>query len=106
MGVGEARRGAFGTDAFGRRAESAARFFSTPQDIIGQTVVVAAWKTQRLERLLNSSTDLTRQDKELTEQIADLTRQIHAMLTKAGRGSRRPVLEEAVALAAQKPSVP
>jgi len=41
-------------------------------------------ETRKLERLLNSNTDLTRQDKELTEQIADLTRQIHAVLTKAG----------------------
>jgi uncharacterized membrane protein len=157
MGVGEARHGAFGSDAFGRRAERAARFFGTPQYIVGQTIVVVAWialnsvavglrwdpypfillnlafstqaayaaplillaesrqaerdrissvkaeqrhdemerkdderldairaETRKLERLLNSNTDLTRQDKELTEHIADLTRQIHAVLTKAG----------------------
>jgi uncharacterized membrane protein len=36
-------RGAFGTDAFGRRAEQAARFFGTPQYIIGQSLVVVAW---------------------------------------------------------------
>jgi uncharacterized membrane protein len=35
--------GAFGNDAFGRLAESAARFFGTPQYIVGQTVAVAAW---------------------------------------------------------------
>ena len=142
--------GAFGTDAFGRLAEKAARFFGTPQYIVGQTVAVLAWvvanSTQlhlgfawdvypfialnllfslqaayaaplillaqtrqadrdklrsdrvdknhnRLERaanaetdkifeLLQSNTDLTVQDKELTEQVADLTRQIHAHLTK------------------------
>jgi uncharacterized membrane protein len=34
---------AFGEDAFGRRAESAARFFGTPQYILGQTIVVVAW---------------------------------------------------------------
>jgi uncharacterized membrane protein len=34
---------AFGEDAFGRRAEAAARFFGTPQYILGQTVLVIAW---------------------------------------------------------------
>ena len=45
---------------------------------------VAALKTEtdKLEALLESNTDLTRQDKELTEQVAALTREIHAMLTK------------------------
>jgi uncharacterized membrane protein len=36
-------RGAFGNDAFGRIAERAARFFGTPQYILGQTVAVLAW---------------------------------------------------------------
>jgi uncharacterized membrane protein len=47
---------------------------------------VAALKaeTDKLEALLQSNTDLTRQDKELTEQVATLTRQIHAALTKPG----------------------
>jgi uncharacterized membrane protein len=35
--------GAFGNDAFGRLAEKAARFFGTPQYIVGQTVAVAVW---------------------------------------------------------------
>src|SRR6516164_7126915 len=35
--------GAFGNDAFGRIAESAARFFGTPQYIVGQTVAVGLW---------------------------------------------------------------
>jgi uncharacterized membrane protein len=35
--------GTFGPDAFGRGAERAARFFGTPQYIVGQTLVVAAW---------------------------------------------------------------
>lgn len=45
---------------------------------------VAAIKaeTDKLEALLESNTDLTRQDKELTEQVAALTREIHAALTK------------------------
>jgi uncharacterized membrane protein len=146
--------GAFGHDAFGRRAERAARFFGTPQYILGQTVVVVAWvvlnavalvshwdpypfillnlgfslqaayaaplillaqtrqaerdklaadtsdrrhdvverqggerlaairaETSRLQTLLEANTDLTKQDKELTEQVAALTREIHAHLT-------------------------
>lgn len=35
--------GPFGSDVFGRRAESFARFFGTPKFLIGQTVIVAAW---------------------------------------------------------------
>jgi uncharacterized membrane protein len=35
--------GAFGQDAFGRGAERVARFFGTPQYILGQTIVVVAW---------------------------------------------------------------
>jgi uncharacterized membrane protein len=35
--------GAFGEDAFGRRAEKLARFFGTPQYIVGQTIIVAVW---------------------------------------------------------------
>jgi uncharacterized membrane protein len=38
-----ADHGAFGEDPFGRGAERAARFFGTPQYIIGQTLVVIAW---------------------------------------------------------------
>jgi uncharacterized membrane protein len=36
-------RGAFGNDSFGRLAEKAARFFGTPQYIVGQSVAVLAW---------------------------------------------------------------
>ena len=141
--------GAFGNDAFGRLAESAARFFGTPQYIVGQTVAVIAWvlinstqlhlgfawdvypfialnllfslqaayaaplillaqtrqadrdklqaeqadthhtqleaaaklETDKLLELLQTNTDLTKQDKELTEQVANLAKQIHALLT-------------------------
>jgi len=38
-----AHRGTFGEDEFGRRAEQAARFFGTPQYILGQTIVVIVW---------------------------------------------------------------
>ena len=34
---------AFGSDAFGRRAERVARFFGTPQYIGGQTLIVIVW---------------------------------------------------------------
>ena len=37
--------GTFGPDAFGRAAEHAARFFGTPQYIIGQSIVVVLWIT-------------------------------------------------------------
>ncbi|TML27908.1 MAG: DUF1003 domain-containing protein [Actinobacteria bacterium] len=151
------QHGAFGQDSFGQAAERAARFFGTPQYIIGQTIVVLVWialnsiavvshwdpypfillnlafstqaayaaplillaetrqasrdktaaeltekhhdhaeemaqrrvdalkaETDKLEALLESNTDLTRQDKELTEQVAALTREIHEALTKTG----------------------
>jgi uncharacterized membrane protein len=147
--------GTFGPDAFGRAAEHAARFFGTPQYIIGQSIVVVLWitlnavavvqhwdpypfillnlafstqaayaaplillaqtrqaerdklaadqaearhaeverlgaervaalraETEKLTRLLDANTDLTRQDKELTEQVAELTREIHAVLLR------------------------
>ena len=35
--------GAFGSDSFGRLAEKAARFFGTPQYIVGQTAAVIGW---------------------------------------------------------------
>jgi uncharacterized membrane protein len=146
--------GTFGPDAFGRGAEHAARFFGTPQYIIGQTLIVIVWialngvaigyhwdpypfillnlafstqaayaaplillaqtrqaerdkesearaekarrdaermaservaaiktETDRLVALLDSNTELTKQDKELTEQVAALTREIHAQVT-------------------------
>jgi uncharacterized membrane protein len=141
----------FGEDAFGRRAEAAARFFGTPQYIAGQTLAVIAWiavnavavsmrwdpypfillnlafstqaayaaplillaqtrqverdklamdqlethreavsrhmqereaaikaETDELKDLLSANTELTRQDKELTERVAALTREIHS----------------------------
>src|SRR4051794_37877993 len=38
-------------------------------------------ETDKLAQLLETNTDLPRQDKALTEQVADLTKQIHALLT-------------------------
>jgi len=39
-------------------------------------------ETDKLQALLEANTDLTRQDKDLTEQVAALTREIHELLTK------------------------
>ena len=140
--------GAFGDDAFGRWAERVARFFGTPQYIVGQTIIVIFWillntvgwfyhwdprpwimlnlvfstqaayaaplillaqtrqadrdkvhtdliaerntaleetanrQTAQIVTLLNSNTDLTRQDKDISEEIATLTREIHALLVQ------------------------
>jgi uncharacterized membrane protein len=139
---------AFGEDRFGRGAEKLARFFGTPQYLLGQSIVVAIWialnsvgwlyhwdprpwimlnlvfstqaayaaplillaqtrqadrdkhhvevvekrhdeyeasadeRTRKLVELLESNTALTQQDKDLTEQVAKLTREIHALLTQ------------------------
>ena len=43
MAPQQEHHGTFGQDAFGRRAERAARFFGTPQYIVGQTLIVIAW---------------------------------------------------------------
>jgi uncharacterized membrane protein len=146
----------FGEDAFGRRAEAAARFFGTPKYIAGQTVAVVIWialnavavsfqwdpypfillnlafstqaayaaplillaqtrqadrdkealdvlekhreevmhhmqqreaaikkETDALKVLVETNTALTQEDKELTERIELLTREIHARLPAA-----------------------
>jgi uncharacterized membrane protein len=41
--MSDERHSAFGQDSFGRAAERAARFFGTPQYIIGQSIVVVIW---------------------------------------------------------------
>ena len=140
--------GAFGDDTFGRFAEKTARFFGTPQYIVGQTIVVVAWivansiawigqfdarpfillnlifstqaayaaplillaQTREADRdkilsekaearhsriehamdretkdvlaLLKMNTELTQQDKDLTEQVARLTQEIHTLLAQ------------------------
>jgi uncharacterized membrane protein len=55
----------------------------------GHTELETSMKTEtdKLLELLQSNTTLTTQDKELTEQVASLTREIHALLT-AGAGPR------------------
>ena len=39
-------------------------------------------RTKQIVELLNSNTTLTQQDKELTDEVARLTREIHALLTQ------------------------
>jgi uncharacterized membrane protein len=41
--VAEERHSPFGRDRFGRAAETAARFFGTPQYILAQSVMVVIW---------------------------------------------------------------
>ena len=43
MAIPAEHHGAFGPDTFGRGAERAARFFGTPQYILGQTGAVIVW---------------------------------------------------------------
>jgi uncharacterized membrane protein len=45
--------GAFGQDAFGRGAETVARFLGTPHYIVGQTIVVMAWIAINSVALIN-----------------------------------------------------
>jgi len=49
----ESHHGAFGSDYFGRIAERIARFFGTPQYIVGQTIVVILWIAANTTALLN-----------------------------------------------------
>jgi hypothetical protein len=46
---------------------------------------VAKTETDKILELLQSNTDLTAQDKELTEKVAHLTEQIHGLLVKPAR---------------------
>jgi uncharacterized membrane protein len=142
--------GAFGDDAFGRRAEKVARFFGTPRYILAQSVLVVIWialnsigiayrwdpypfillnlafstqaayaaplillaqtrqadrdkthgdmidkrhtgleralqsETEKLVTLLRSNTEITQQDKQLTEEVVKLTKEIHTLLKQRG----------------------
>lgn len=49
----QSHHGAFGSDTFGRVSERTARFFGTPQYIIGQTIVVIIWIAANTTALLN-----------------------------------------------------
>jgi uncharacterized membrane protein len=147
-----AQHGAFGEDSFGRLAERVARFFGTPQYILGQSIIVLCWiafntaalggllhfdpepyillnlvfstqaayaaplillaqtrqadrdkiaadrddkrhsrtesaiksETDKLFELLQMNTQLTTQDKELTERVEQLAQEMHALICKPG----------------------
>jgi hypothetical protein len=89
VAVREAHRGAFGQDAFGRGGERAARFFGTPQ-MSTQADAAIKTETDRLVDLLSSNTELTRQDKELTERVEALTREIYSISVARGSGGPPP----------------
>jgi uncharacterized membrane protein len=127
----DVKHGAFGNGGFGAIAEKAARFFGTPQYIIGQTLIVAAWvfvnaehwvkfdlypfillnlafslqaayaaplillaATRQAERdkslsqadvahreeIASRHAELLADNTRLTEQIADLTREVHRLV--------------------------
>jgi uncharacterized membrane protein len=44
-------------------------------------------ETEKLVTLLRSNTEITQQDKQLTEEVAKLTKQIHALLSQRGSAS-------------------
>jgi uncharacterized membrane protein len=44
-------------------------------------------ETEKLVALLQSNTEITQQDKQLTEEVAKLTKQIHALLLQRGSAS-------------------
>jgi uncharacterized membrane protein len=64
-----------------RADERTEQMHERAEGLAGERVAAIKAETDRLEALLRSNTDLTRQDKELTEQVAALTREIHARLT-------------------------
>jgi uncharacterized membrane protein len=55
------------------------------EEMASDQVAAIKVETDRIVELLNSNTELTRQDKELTERVEALTREIHARVTKAPR---------------------
>jgi len=64
-----------------KKADERAERRHNEAERMGATSVAAIKsETDRLLALLNSNTELTRQDKELTEQVAALTREIHESL--------------------------
>ena len=64
-------------------AEMAEKHRDHEESAAERRVAAIKAETDKLEALLESNTTLTRQDKELTEQVAALTREMHAILTKS-----------------------
>jgi uncharacterized membrane protein len=69
----QADRDKIAEDRIEQHREQVARNAAEHQAVVERT-------TSELKQLLESNTDLTRQDKELTEQVAALTHEIHARL--------------------------
>src|SRR5262249_25324702 len=69
----QADRDKAAAEAVEKHREQVARHAAEHQAAVGRT-------TRELKQLLESNTDLTRQDKELTDEIASLTREIHSRL--------------------------
>ena len=65
-----------------RADERAERRHNEMERLAAERVAAIKAETDKLVALLDSNTELTRQDKELTEQVAALTREIHAVLAK------------------------
>jgi len=65
-----------------RSEDRAERAHDRAERMAAKQVAAIKDEADRLVALLDSNTELTRQDKELTEQVAALTREIHARVTK------------------------
>ena len=65
-------------------ADTAERMHARTEQLEEERVAAVKAETDKLEQLLQSNTELTRQDKELTEQVAGLTREIHEVVLRGG----------------------
>jgi uncharacterized membrane protein len=65
-------------------SEHAERRHAEAEQRAREGVAAVKAETDRLQQLLESNTELTQQDKQLTEQVAALTREIHGTLVRRG----------------------
>ena len=61
-------------------AEKTEQHHAGQERLASERIAVIKAETDKLQALLQANTELTRQDKELTEQVVALTREIHAAL--------------------------
>jgi len=61
-------------------AEKTEQHHGQQERVASERIAVIKAETDKLQALLQANTELTRQDKELTEQVVALTREIHAAL--------------------------
>jgi len=71
-----------------RQSETIERHHEHQMRLAEERVAAVKVETDKLEALLRSNTELTQADKNLTEQVHALTREIHEML--AGRENAQP----------------